>query len=122
MAESRPYSIATMKRMFFNLALVAGYAIPVIPGWADNYAIVYDDASIQTGEAIHNSYAWSHLTNATTIGEVPLLQDSKAIRYIREYHRDVQLIGPYVRMANGDVLPGVPAGPAGPRAGNSGLK
>ena len=110
MAESRPYSIATMKRMFFNLALVAGYAIPVIPGWADNYAIVYDDASIQTGEAIHNSYAWSHLTNATTIGEAPLLQDSKAIRYIREYHRDVQLIGPYVRMANGDVLPGVPAG------------
>ena len=99
-----------MKLMFFNLALVAGCAIPVIPGWAENYAVVYDDASIQTGEVIHNSYAWSHVTNAATIGKVPLLQDNKTIRYIREYARDVRLIGPYLRMANGDVLPGVPAG------------
>jgi hypothetical protein len=89
-----------MKWIIFHLALLMACVR------AENYAVVYDNGSVQTGEEILNSYDWSYSTNAPTIGEAPLGLEGQTIRYIREYARDAELLGPYIRLANGDLLPG----------------
>ena len=86
---------------------------------AERYAVVYNDGQVQTGSEILNSYSWSFSTNTPSIGAEPLAAPLDTIRYIREYHRESRLHGPYIRLANGDLLPGLPAGilPADEEAG-----
>ena len=76
---------------------------------AENYVIIYEDGAAQTGNQTSNTYSWSGNTNAPSIGGEPLLRDPKTIRYVRELHRGISNFGGYIQMANGDVLPGLPA-------------
>ena len=90
--------------------LILLVALSMLPAHAENYTVVYDDGTVQTGDEILNSYAWSYVTNSPAIGGEALNPDQKTIRYIRENARHAKRIGPYIRMANGDVLPGVITG------------
>ena len=78
---------------------------------AAQYTVVYSDGVALTGDKLINSYNWSNSTNTPSIvtnTNVPLARAGVEIRTIRELHRRAELNGPYIRLANGDVLPAVP--------------
>lgn len=86
---------------------------------AERFLAVYDDGSTQEGNSLHNTFGWSRLTNAPTIGNLPVIKKGTNLRCIRAVQSPRRYSDPCVVMANGDVLPGqvIGVGRPGPEAG-----
>jgi hypothetical protein len=78
---------------------------------AQQYTVVYTDGHSEHGDSLVNSYEWSSSTNTPSIHtttNIPLHRADARIRTIREAHHNAHLYGPYILLANGDVLPAIP--------------
>ncbi|MDP6524378.1 MAG: NPCBM/NEW2 domain-containing protein [Kiritimatiellia bacterium] len=89
-----------------KLLTAAGLLFLTCTANADRFLAVYDDGSVLTGGSLNNTFGWSALTNAPSIGDLPIVKEGTNLRCIRDLQNPRRLSGPCIVMANGDILPG----------------
>ncbi len=73
------------------------------PQNATRYLAVFSDGSTETGPRIDE---WHHVNGRPRINNRQLFDPNNPVRLIRDTSHTPKLVGPYLELANGDVLPG----------------